>query len=315
MKRILSLVLLMFVLLTYSAIAKTLSQVAAVVNDEMISTYQLDQALAQALANKTDKNQLSAAQFDQLKTNLLEKLINDKLVEQRIAELELSVDGAELDAAIDDVRKKNGLTPDTLKQALEAQGLTMDRYREQIRKEILRYKLLGREVNYKVLVTSSEVRKYFDEHIEKYQVEPKVRISRISYSIPIQASEEDLAALREKLTTTRERLAAGESFDAVMVEQKDNATGGDMGELVEADLAAPLQEAIKGLQPGDVSQPIELNNQLHLFLVTNRITSDTNLFDRVKDEIEEQLKREKTDLRFQEWEHELRANAYVDIRI
>lgn len=315
MKRIMLSALLIFFCIALPATAKTLSQVAAVVNHEMISTYQLDKAMVKALENKADKNQLSASQFDQLKSTLLEKLINEKLVEQRIAELELTVSTSELDAAINDVRERNGLTPETLKQALEAQGLTLERYREQIKKEILRYKLLGQEVNYKVLVTTSEVRKYFNDHIDDYQIQPKVQISRISYPIPAGASDEDLASLKEQLRTARARLADGESFDVVLAAQKNASSGGDMGELVEADLAVPLQNAIKDLQPGEVSEAVELNDQLHLFLVTDRITGDANLFDRVKGEIEEQLKREKTDLRYQEWEHELRANAYVDIRI
>jgi len=315
MKRITLSALLILIYMAMPASAKTLSQVAAVVNHEMISTYQLDKAMAQALANKADKNQLSAAQFDQLKSSLLEKLISEKLVDQRIAELELTVSDPELNAAIDDVRAKNGLTPETLKQALEAQGLTMTSYRDQIKKEILRYKLLGREVNYKVLVTSNEVREYFNNHIDEYQVQPTVQISRISYPIPDGASDEKLADLQEQLRIAREQLVSGKPFDKVLATQNAIASGGDMGELVETDLVEPLQNAIKNLQPGEVSEAVEMNNQLHLFLVTHRVAGDADLFERVKDDIEEQLKREKTDLRYQEWEHELRANAYVDIRI
>jgi peptidyl-prolyl cis-trans isomerase SurA len=88
-----------------------------------------------------------------------------------------------------------------------------------------------------------------------------------------------------------------------------------MGELLEADLAEPLQQALAGLESGGVSQPIEMSGQIHLFQVTGRISADGNTFDRVKDEIEEKLKREKTDIRFEEWQKELRNNAHVEIRI
>ncbi|MCW8891727.1 MAG: SurA N-terminal domain-containing protein [Deltaproteobacteria bacterium] len=297
------------------AMAKTLSQVAAVVNHEMISTYQLDKAVLKALSQQANKNQLSATQFDQLKTTLLQQLINDKLVEQRIEELGLTVADSELNAAILDVQEKNGLTSETLEQALAAQGLTMESYREQIKKEILRYKLLGREVNYKVMVTSSEVRDYFDEHIDEYKVQPTIQVSRISYAIPPESSEQKLTDLRKQARITRDLLVNGEPFDQVLAAQEDIASGGDMGKLVETDLAEDLQIALKDLQPGEVSEILEMNNQLHLFLMTARNSGDVNLFERVKADIEETLKREKTDTRFQEWEKELRANAFVDVRI
>lgn len=316
MKRIiLALLILTFSVNVPPATAKTLDKVAAVVNNEIITTYQLDTAVEKELSKKTDKNQLSASQFDQLKMTVLKQLIGDKLLEQRIGELGLQVTDEELNSAIQDVQEKNGLTAETLEQALVSQGMTMASYREQIKKEILRYKLLGREVNYKVLVTSGEVRDYFREHINQYKVQPKIRVSRISYAIPPNATAEQLADLRQQATATRGRLANGEAFDQVLATQKEAASGGDMGELVETDLSAKLQQALNGLKPGQVSEVLELNNQLNLFLVTARNPGDINLFDRVKGEIEETLKREKTDARFKEWEAELRNNAYVDIRI
>ncbi len=101
----------------------------------------------------------------------------------------------------------------------------------------------------------------------------------------------------------------------MLAAQGDSATGGDMGELVETDLAQSLQLALADLMPGGVSKPLELNGQLHLFQVTDRVTVDGDPFDLVKGEIEEKLKREKTDIRFEEWQKELRDNARVEIRI
>lgn len=315
MNRIILLLLLAFSINVVPATAKTLSKVAAVINNEMITTYQLDQAVAKTLAQKANNNQLTASQFDQLKKTVLEQLVNDKLLEQRIEELGLEVTDAELNAAIQDVQDKNHLTAEELEQALVNQGLSMTSYREQIKKEILRYKLLGREVNYKVLVTSGEVRDYFREHIDQYKVQPTLRVSRISFKIPPNPTEQQLSDLNKQAAVARDLLLKGDPFDQVLAAQAENASGGDMGELVETDLANKLQLALKDLQSGEVSQVLDMNDQLNLFLVTARNPGDINLFDRVKGEIEETLKRERTDARFKEWEAELRDKAYVDIRI
>ncbi len=306
--------LLLFVagLLTNPVAAKTLSKVAAVVNKDIISTYQLDKAVITALANDTKGNQLTAEQFDQLRLRILEQLINEKLVDQRIAELGLTVGDTEIDAAVLDVQRKNNLSREKLEMALTAQGMDMAGYRAQLRKEILRYKLLGREVNYKVQVTESEIRDYFREHIDEYRAAPRVRVSHISYRLP--ADEAGRAAINKQAIITRDLLTSGEEFDKVLVGQEDVASGSDMGEVVMEELAEPLQEILQNLQVGEVSEPVEMGDQLHLFQVTAHTPGDANLYDRKKIEIEEILKKEKTEIRFKDWAKELRDNGHVEIR-
>ena len=295
------------------ALAKTLSTVVAVVNNDIITSYQLDKEVLDTLAQNTQGDQLSASQFDQLREVTLEKLVNDKLVKQRIKELGLQVGDAELNAAIADVQRTNNLTQPMLENALEAQGMDFASYREQLKDEILRYKLLGREVNYKVQVTNSEVREYFREHIDEYRATPKVRVSHISYPLP--ATDAEKTALYQQAAATRDLLLEGEPLDKVLAGQQDIATSTDMGELIEAELNQQLQAVLTGLDVGQVSQPIELGGQLNLFLVTDRNPGDINLFDRVKGEIEQIIEKQKTDIRFKEWAQELRDNGYVDIRI
>ncbi len=314
MKRILFLLFFSLLLIATPIMAKTLSKVAAVVNNEMISTFQLDQAVVAALAQKSNQNQLTTEQFDQMKVQVLKKMVNDKLLEQRIKELGLQVSDPELSGAIEDVQLKNGLTSEDLEKALTAQGLTMPKYREQIKNEILRYKLLSREVNYKVLVTTNEVYNYYNNHIDEYMIEPKVRVNRISFDIP-SGNEKQTAELHKRVDVSRDLLLNGEEFNKVLAAQGDSATGGDMGALVEADLAEPLRLALADLKSGGVSKPLKLNGQLHLFQVTDRTTVDGDPFDQVKDEIEEKLKRDKTDIRFEEWQKELRDNAHVEMRM
>ncbi|MCK5913911.1 MAG: SurA N-terminal domain-containing protein, partial [Desulfuromusa sp.] len=107
MKRIFFALSLSLVLAVTPALAKTLSKVAAVVNYEIITTLQLDKAVVAALAKNPNRNQLTTAQFEEMETQVLKKLVNDKLLEQRTTELELTVADAELDSAIEDVQQKN----------------------------------------------------------------------------------------------------------------------------------------------------------------------------------------------------------------
>lgn len=313
MKRVVYLFLfILFIVQPVSA--KTLTKVAAVVNDDIVTTYELDKAVAEALSKNPNRNQMTATRLDELTKQTLETLIKEKLFDQQIKKLGIEVSDSELTGAIQDVAEKNGLSKEALAKALEAQGLTMDAYRDKIKKEILRYKLMSREVNYKVMVTTAEIRNYYDEHIKDYNSEPKIHIKRISFTIP-QGDEKDMAAFYKQVEVARDLLLNGEDFDKVLRGLGDAATGGDMGSLVEADLAKPLQEVLVGLKPGDVTEPAELNGQVHMFQVISRTEVGDDPFEQAKPEIEAKLRREKTARRFEEWQKELRDNARIEIRI
>lgn len=314
MKRIfLAVLILLLPCFTAIGSAQTINQVAAVVNSEIITTYQVEQALDQMLATQQRAAEtLSDVETEQLSAQILDRLIEDKLLAQRISSLGLRVTEQEVNAAIEDVKISNNLDQHQLETALAAQGMTLTSYRDQIRTEILRYKLLAQEVSHRVAVTSSEVREYFQENIDQYDIRSFLYVSRISFPLVTGGNSEHIY---ERALISRQRLLKGEAFSKVQAEVADIATGDIMGELVLSDLAEPLQVALRDLNAGEVSEPIELNQQLHLFVVTDRRSGEEAVFERVRKSIEEQLKMKKTERRFGEWEQELRANAYIDKRI
>lgn len=300
-----TLLALMFLLPGF-ATAQTINRIAAVVNSEIITTHQLEQALGQQPAARP------GSPTDDLSDQVLERLIEEKLLAQRISHLGIKVTEAEINAAIEDVKISNNLDQDGLEAALAAQGMTLSSYREQIRTEILRYKLLAQEVSHRVAVTSSEIREYFQANIDQYDIRSYLYVSRISFPLAAEGNSEQIY---EQALISRKRLLAGEEFSKVLADVADIATGDIMGELVLGDLAEPLQLALRDLAAGEVSEPVELNRQLHLFIVTDQRSGKEAEFERVRKSIEEHLKRQKTELRFAEWEQELRAGAYIDKRI
>ncbi len=314
MKRALILLSLILVLSVASATAKTVNRVAVIVNDEVITTYQLDKEVIATLAKKENKNQLTANQFDKLKGQALSKLINDKLLQQRIKELGITVSAAEIESAVKDVQRKNNFTREQLNEALTSQGMSLEVYTQQIEDEILRYRLLGQEVNYKVLVTSREVRDYFDKNRADYDTEPQIKVNRLSFTAST-GDEKEVAALNTRISVSRDLLINGENFDKVAASHGAAASGVSMGLVAEADLAEAIKTALVGVDTGGVSEAIEIGGNIHLFQVVERFSIDGDPFDFYRSEIEEKLKQEKTDLRFKEWQQELRDNAYVEFKI
>ena len=152
-------ILSVMALLTTPAYAETVSRVAAVVNKEIITTFQLDKAVA-AERKANQMEDLSEESLKRLQSQILERMIDEKLLAQRIIELGLTVDERELESAIVDVQKQNNLTREQLINALNDQGMDFPTYRENLKQEITRYKLIGREVNSQVEVTNKQIRDY-----------------------------------------------------------------------------------------------------------------------------------------------------------
>lgn len=301
-------------LLAGPAMGELVSKVAAVVNDTIITTYQLDQKISEASAMNPDYAQLDSAAREAFRLEALNGMIEEELLQQRAVELRISVSDEALNAAIDDIQEQNKLTRLQLIAALEQQGLPFETYRDNMRKQILRYKLIGKEVQSKIDVTSQEVRLYYEEHIDDYRNPPYVHLSHLAFTVMDDATAGEIAALQTKAEKSHSRLLMGDSIADLLVTYGE-ASGGDMGKLKETDLATAFVNAIKNLKSGEVSEIIEIPGSLYIFKMLERNDGNPKPLDAVKPEIEQLLMEKNREEAFTEWQKGLRKNAYIDIRI
>lgn len=298
-----------------SVSADVVSRIAAVVNKDIITTHQLDQRLQEQLA-KQDR-QPSPAQMGALRQELLSRMIEETLVQQRIKALGLRVSEDEVETALLDVQKKNKLTRAELEEAVLVQGLDFETYRDNLRKQILRYKLIGAEVRSQVDVPEREVVEYYRAHLDDYRLAPEVQLSAISFPVPEKASEQEHKQIRKIADEALVRLQQNE--DLVQVADSYNATygatGGEMGRFYDGELTPEFAAAIAGLEAGGVSAPVETAQAIHLLKVEDRLPGGLRPFDSVKNDIYQMILDQKTDARIKEWTRALKAKAFIDIRL
>jgi peptidyl-prolyl cis-trans isomerase SurA len=317
MKRLLIVVAMLLLVPLSNVWAETVSRIAAVVNDDLITTHQLDMKVAERLRAEADGQKLSAGEMDALRRSVLSELVEEALIRQRIDELGLKVADDEVEAAIQDVQKQNKLTREQLIQALQLEGMTFDAYRENLVKQILRFKLLGREVQSKVEVTNQEIRDYFRAHIDEFREPAYVRLARISFPLPAKATAVQVEAVQAKADEAIVRLRKGEDFYSVLLASTadQSAEGGDLGTFKAGELTAAFEKAVQGLKEGEVSAVIETPDGFHILRVEELSPGKIRQFDAVQGEIQKAIADEKTEARFKEWAQNLRKNAYIDIRL
>lgn len=295
--------------------AETVSRIAAVVNGNIITTYALEQALNAQLAKMERKP--SAAQIGTLRKELLSRLIEEELVQQRIRALRLEVSDEEVENAILDVQKQNQLTREQLEQAVRAQGLTFAGYRENLRQQILRYKLVGQEVRSKVDVSEREVRDYYRAHLDEYRLAPTVTLSAVTFPIPEKAPVAEREAIRMTAREALGRLRNGVPIEQVVQSYRASfgATGGALGVFAQGELSAELAQAIEGVEKGELGRLAETDRAIMLLRVDDRSPGGLRQFEAVRAEITQILIDQKTDGRIREWTQGLRQKAFIDIRL
>ncbi|MCD6525541.1 MAG: SurA N-terminal domain-containing protein [Desulfuromonas sp.] len=289
--------------LSTPAFCQQISKIAAVVNDEIITTRQLEQRIA---------GQPGSVNSEAQRLQMLDMMIADLLMEQRSKEIGLEVSDDDIEAAIGDVEQNNNISRDQLEQALLAQGLTMEGYRQQLSRQILRYKLMGREVQSKVDITRQEVRNYFQEHIDDYRQPPKVRLSRLSFPVG-----EDVDQVKHDAELALRKLQDGQSVDDVLLALSGttNIEGGEMGSFVAGELSPTFEQALAGLDSGETTPILSLGGLLHILKVEERIPGQVAELSSVEDTIRGDLRKVKMEEKLQQWREELRSEAYVDVRL
>jgi len=309
--------LIFFLLFTaVNCSAEVISKVAAVVNDAVITTRQLEAAFAQALKLNPNSASLTAAEKEKMRLKVLDQLIEEELFKDRLKQLRIKVSEEDVEAAVEDVQRQNNLTREQLAQALQQQGMDFATYQDQLRKQILRFKLIGAEVQSKTEVTSAEVREYYRDHIDEYREPPYMQLSRFTLPIPGSADEEEIEELRNQAIEARKRLVEGEAVNTLLVSYAlSGAEGGDMGRFRVGELSESFDRVVRNLESGKISEIVEVPNGFFIFKMTDRSSGGEKPFDEVRPGIEQILQEEKREQAFKDWNRELREEAYIDIRI
>jgi peptidyl-prolyl cis-trans isomerase SurA len=297
--------------------AEIVSRIAAIVNQDVITTAQLDREIDQMVSPEAREAGISPAQRDELRRKILDKVIEDTLLRQRIEKLGLQVSDEDIEQAINDVQAQNNINREQLIEALTAQGLTFDVYRDRLRQQLLNFRLIGREIQGQVEITNTEMRDYYRIHLEDYRNAPYIRLSRITFRLEAGSSTAEITAMRSKAEAALSQLRQGKEFFEVLMLNASTAgvDGGDMGQITEGSLSDSFNRAISELAPGQTSGIIETAEGFHILRLDVRNAGETQTFETVKDQIKNKMLEEKRAAALAEWTKNLRESADIEIRL
>ena len=310
-------VVLSVLLCAAAARAEVKERIAAIVNGQPILLSDVEERIGPELARLMQ--QAAGPQRDKERSSLLHRglteLVDEKLIESEATTLGLSITEEELQRALDQLARQQGMELADFRQALEQQGVPWEAARDAVRRqtmmaEVLRFKVKPRKV------TDEEVQAAWATEAHNAQYE--VRARHIFVPVPQNATPAQQAAALAKAEQALRRVKAGETFALVAREMSEGPTakqGGDLGYFRHGLMLPAIEQAAFSLNPGEVSQVIRTNSGYHIVLVEDRRVIPPKPLAEIKEEIRSRLANDSVFKERENYLATLRKTAQIDEKL
>jgi peptidyl-prolyl cis-trans isomerase SurA len=309
----------LFFSIPYLAGAKIIDRIAAVVSGEVITESEVVARaypfLLQIDADTQDPSQ-NIAKKKLLMKDTLQDLIDEKLLSTAATELQLSVSTEEVDRAIDQILQRNTLSLSDLEQALKQQGTSLKRYREDIRDQLIRYKVIGNRIQSKVNVTDEEATVACESDTKAANLNSglEVELQQMLFLIPDGATAADIEAKAKKAQEAISRVKAGEDF-ALVAAQSSEDPNIELGSFDVEGLDPTLSDTLKKANKNDILGPTQEATLFRVLrVVDKRSTAGASCKDRLED-YRAALQEKETEKVLSAYIQELRKKAYIDTKL
>jgi peptidyl-prolyl cis-trans isomerase SurA len=250
-------------------------------------------------------------QIAMLRAQGLERMIEDKLIRNEVKRMELYASDDEIDETIAMIASDNGLTPEELEESVRTENMDFEDYREQIKEKIEHQKVIQIALLPRIEVEETAVRRLYDQRF-KDQPSGGSQVHLRQILVPVGEGKDADAACAE-VSAAAERIAAGETFEAVASEVSATAPaqGGDIGWLHSSSLAAWMAKLVAKLEPGEISpvnrQPFGCN----LLKLVERRAFQRLSYETARPQLYMEVQQMMMESEFVVWMEELRERTYI----
>jgi peptidyl-prolyl cis-trans isomerase SurA len=272
-----------------------------------------------------DPNVVSVQEQEMYK-ELLQDLIDERLIEVQADKAHISVSPEEIDRGIANVaasasqQQGSPVTIQMLMDEVKHRGMSEQDFRDQVRRQILEGKLIELRVRPRVRVTEQDARASYQHWVQELREKQPVEV-RV---LPLRVNPPTQSVAQAKLALANEIVAkarAGADFCKLIAEYSDDVgtrgSCGTRGPQPLSQLYAPIQQAVKTLKPGTVSDPIPLQGAQDqvVVIVMPMGSAATPTYDSVQNNMMQRAQLEGLERARKQWLQELRQGVYIDVRL
>lgn len=270
---------LLYLILIIGSVARcpaavVLDRIVAVVNDDVVMRSELDERVRTITAQLKEQG-TTLPPKGVLERQVLDRLILTKLQIQEALHTGIRVDDETLNRTINDIAAHNKLSLAEFRKVLESDNYSYEKFREDIRNEILVSRLVQRQVNNRVTVSPSEIENFLSNMEQQGAIDKEYKISHILVAIPQNASPETIEKTRQKAEKILKELKAGKDFAQMAATYSDGQQaleGGDLGWRKAGQVPTLFADFIAIMKVGDISDIITSPSGYHIIRLDDERT-------------------------------------------
>ncbi len=303
--RMITLMALLTLFSGLSYATEVIDRIVAIVNDDLITLSDFNKYLVSLPKQTVEINK------DQALNDLIEQMI----LTQEAAKLGITVTDAEIDRSIENVKGKVGMSDEQMNEMLTKQNLTPEQFRNQWRLQILSGKLVSTLVKGRIAVTDEEIKDLYKQYYGEIENADEVEIAHILISFD--ASKEQQAL--QKATMVAELAKSGSNFSKLVSEYSDDTfskdKGGVLGYFKKGELVSELDDVISDTEVGKTSGPVKTISGFHIIKVLDRKTLDESSVDQYREQLRQEIYKQKVTEELEKYIDGIRENAYIEIKL
>lgn len=300
-----------------SAEAKVVDKIVAIVNDQPVTLSDTEKFRSKLMKQGLiDDALLKMSDPELLKKDrnaLLNYLIDEKIIDTEVKRKNLEVTIERVEQEIRNIAKGNNISRNQLKDALAAKGVTMSQYQDFIKTSLERQSLIEKEVTSKIRISDDDISSYYlakkgpsGAQIFEYT------LSHILFS-PKNGGE---AAALSRAQSVEEKIKAGQSFEKLAEQFSEDPSfskGGQLGVFRAGEMTKDFENAIRKVEPGEVTAPVKSPQGIHLIKVVKRTLISDPKLDEERDNIRNILYAEAFRKQFQMWLNQRKEDSFIRI--
>ena len=246
--------------------SKPIDHIIAVVNGECITRQELDEVLSLSI-KQLEKQGIEPPPRDILEGQVMEREILTRVQIQLANEIGMNVGDTELEKALNRIANANKMTKEEFFELLSKEGISYDKFREEIRNEMLLVRLKDRQVISRIKISEGEIDNFLYNQEQSAENSDEYQLSHIMIRIPDLASPERIEDKRKRAEEALAKLKNGTDFAQVAAEFSDAGDaleGGKLGWRPAAQLPTKFSKELKSINQNELTPIIKSSSGFHI---------------------------------------------------
>ena len=289
----------------------TYDRIQIIVNDRIITQNEIKIRLAEIIKQGRGQH-LPEKKVKELRSQMINLLIEEALLDIRADELSIRITDVQLDAEVDRYRKQNGLSQIEFEELLERRQLTLTDFKIGYLKRTRRTQVINREIRSQISITDEKLRELYDKGEGKTV---RVHARHILLVLKQDALPEEVQKVRQKLSGIKKQIESGKSFtemaDLYSQDPSVKQNHGDLGFFGKKEIVREFAEVSFSLEPGTLSEPVRSPFGFHLIEVLDKKDDPPESFDKVKQKLSQQAFKKEFDQKYKAYMKILKQKARI----